>query len=266
MQSPLEWNLRFTQQARWTEQVRRVLFDGLGLEKARRGLEVGCGTGVISEEIFRTGQAKIHGIDLRWDFLHFGQNAHPALHLAQANAFHLPFETSIFDFSFCHYFLLWAADPLMALYEMRRVTRAGGVVFALAEPDYDGRIDYPLELAAIGEKQGQALRRQGADPGIGRKLGHLFHSAGLIQVQTGVLGGQWGPTRPAEEIQSEWDMLSNDLAKMISPEELRTYQDQDAAAWQAGERILYVPTFYAWGYVPGLPVTNIGNESGEQPF
>ncbi len=256
MRSVLEWNIRFSQQARWTEQVRRVLFDGLGLENARRGLEVGCGTGVVSEELRRTGQAKIHGIDLRWDFLRFGQNAHPELRLAQANAFHLPFDTRVFDFSFCHYFLLWVADPLLALNEMRRVTHPGGAVFALAEPDYGGRIDYPLELAAAGQMQGEALRRQGAAPDIGRRLAHLFHSAGLIQVQTGVLGGQWGSPISPEEIESEWDVLTNDLAGFITPEAMRSYRDQDRTAWQAGERILYIPTFYAWGFVPGMPLTS----------
>jgi len=257
MRSVLEWNIRFNQQARWTAQVRRVLFDGMGLVNARRGLEVGCGTGVVSEEIRRTGQAEIHGIDLRWDFLRFGQNAHPELRLTQANAFRLPFDQAFFDFAFCHYFLLWATDPLLALNEMRRVTRPGGVVFALAEPDYGGRIDYPLELAPAGQMQRAALKQQGADPDIGRRLAHLFRSAGLIQVQTGVLGGQWGSPISPEEIQSEWEVLTNDLTGSLSPEEMRTYRDQDSAAWQAGERVLYIPTFYAWGFVPGLPLTRI---------
>ncbi len=252
MRSTLEWNLRFTHQARWTEQIRRVLFDGLGLENARRGLEVGCGTGVITEDMRRTGQAVIHGIDLRRDFLQYGHNAHPLLRLSQADAFHLPFGDGVFDFTFCHYFLLWAADPLLALNEMRRATRPGGVIFALAEPDYGGRIDYPAELAAVGQKQSQALRQQGADPEIGRKLAQLFHSAGFIQIQAGVLGGQWGTPLTAEAMDSEWNVLADDLANFISPQQLRIYRDRDAAAWQAGERILYIPTFYAWGFVPGM--------------
>jgi hypothetical protein len=72
-----------------------------------------------------------------------------------------------------------------------------------------------------------------------------------------VLGGQWGSALHSKEIQSEWDVLANDLANIISSEELQAYQVRDAAAWQAGVRILYIPTFYAWGYVPGLPVTDI---------
>lgn len=259
MRTALEWNLRFKQQARWTEQVRRVLFDGLMLENARRGLEVGCGTGVVSEAFRLSGQAEIYGIDLRWDFLKFGHSAHPLLHLAGANVFHLPFNEGLFDFVFCHYFLLWIDNPLLALSEMCRVTRPGGVVFALAEPDYAGRIDFPLELAETGRKQSAALRRQGAEPDIGRRLGGMFHSTGLVQVQTGVLGGQWGAARPMEEIESEWEILRDDLEGILSPEEMRAYQKLDAAAWQAGTRILYIPTFYAWGYVPGLPVTHTGS-------
>ncbi|PIV25986.1 MAG: SAM-dependent methyltransferase, partial [Anaerolineae bacterium CG03_land_8_20_14_0_80_58_20] len=36
---------RYTQQARWTRDLRAYLFDKAGLRDARRVLEVGCGTG-----------------------------------------------------------------------------------------------------------------------------------------------------------------------------------------------------------------------------
>lgn len=248
MLTPQDWHARFRQQARWTEQVRRFLLDGLGLAQLARGLEVGCGSGVIAAGFQAAGITKIHGIDLKRDFLRLAQGEYPGLRLSQADAVSLPYASNSFDFTFCHFFLLWVPNPLAVLREMRRVTRQGGVVFAAAEPDYGGRIDFPPELARLGRLQSDALRRQGAEPETGRRLGALFQDTGLLNVRSGVLGGQWGAPLAADMIQSEWNVLSTDLAGMVSPGEMAEYRRQDAQAWLAGERILFIPTFYAWGY------------------
>lgn len=245
--TPQDWHSRFLQQARWSEQVRRFLFAQFHLEKARRGLEVGCGTGAIADAFQTWSQANIHGVDIRADFLEFARLTFPHLYLVRANGLQLPYADRSFDFSFCHYFLLWVADPLQAIKELQRVTRPGGAVLALAEPDYGGRIDYPEPLAEIGRLQAQALRAQGAETEMGRRLACLFHTAGLQDVHAGVLGGVWGTPPAAEEIESEWSMLSSDLVGEVPISLLKDYRCQDLAAWQKGERVLYIPTFYAWG-------------------
>jgi SAM-dependent methyltransferase len=248
MLTPADWHQRFMQQSRWTAQVRRFLFDGLNLSQAVRGLEVGCGTGVIAADLAKTGPVHMFGIDLRADFLHLAQQKSPELRLARTDALRLPFSTASFDLTCCHYFLLWVRDPLAALKEMRRVTRPGAPVLAMAEPDYGGRIDYPNVLAEIGQKQSDALRDQGAEPEIGRRLVDLFQSAGLHNPQAAVMGGQWGERRSAEMIASEWAVLEADLSGRNTLSELAEYKKEDALAWQNGVRFLYVPTFYAWGF------------------
>jgi hypothetical protein len=119
---------------------------------------------------------------------------------------------------------------------------------ALGEPDYGGRIDYPEELAFVGQMQTNSLRRQGADPLIGRRLGAYFQQAGLANVIVGCLGGQWQLSASAYD-ETEWNILRHDLAGQISEEELDRLAVLDRQAAQKGERILYVPTFYAMGYV-----------------
>jgi ubiquinone/menaquinone biosynthesis C-methylase UbiE len=246
MPSAAGWQQRFEQQARWTAQVRRFLWDNFGLARARRGLEVGCGTGAVTAELSRLGSARLAGIDLRADFLQLAR-AVPELEVAQANALRLPFAAGQFDFTCCHYFLLWVTDPLAALREMRRVTRPGGPVLALAEPDYGGRIDYPPALAELGRRQAAALRAQGANPESGRALADLFHQAGFSNVGAALIAGQWGQPQPPAALASEWETLEADLAGSASAAELADYRRLDAQAWQAGVRILYIPTFYAWG-------------------
>jgi hypothetical protein len=45
-------------------------------------------------------------------------------------------------------------------------------------------------------------------------------------------------------------MLRHDLNDLASPGDLQRWQAIDQAAWAAGERVLFVPTFYAFGQVP----------------
>ena len=52
-----------------------------------------------------------------------------------------------------------------------------------------------------------------------------------------------------EERESEYEMIQADLNETASPVEMAKLFNLDAAAWQKGERILYVPTFYGWGRV-----------------
>lgn len=250
MLTPQVWHRRFSQQARWTEEIRRFAVQQLQLSRAHHILETGCGTGAVLGSMQHLLPAtRFYGIDLRPDYLQEAQLIAPQSQLAGADAAALPFEAGAFDTVICHFFLLWVDDPQAVLAEMKRVTRPGGAVIALAEPDYGGRIDYPIALAELGRLQGQALQIQGADPFMGRQLNALFHRAGLSDVHTGLLGGQWSQPPAFEAWESEWAVLQSDLEQMVPQERLDALRSLDAAAWQKGERILFVPTFYAWGLV-----------------
>ncbi len=242
-----DWHRRFTQQARWSEELRRHLYTRLNVRQCRRILEVGCGTGVITAGLHAFTPAHIHGLDLNPAYLRHAHQSDPAAHFTAGDALVLPYPPACFDLTCCHFFLLWVTHPEQALAEMRRVTRPGGHILALAEPDYGGRIDYPLELAELGRLQGEALRAQGADPFTGRRLAALLHHAGLEQVESGLLGGHWAAPPSPEAWEMEWAILAADLGQTLSPQELHALRQQDAAAWQHGERILFVPTFYALG-------------------
>ena len=80
-------------------------------------------------------------------------------------------------------------------------------MLALAEPDYGGRVDYPDTLARLGGLQTEAIRKQGADPETGRKLGWMFAQAGLSEIEVGVLGGQWRAELSENEWELEWQVL-----------------------------------------------------------
>lgn len=250
MLSPQAWHERFSRQARWTEALRSYFYTLLEPHKPLRIIEIGCGSGVILNELMQLPQAKTFGLDIDSQYLNLAMRNLPHSGLLEADAHKIPLATSSFDVCLCHFFLLWISDPDSVLREMARITRPGGIVCALAEPDYGGRIDFPPTLAPVGQYQIQALTQQGANPNMGRKLRSLFTHEGLSDVVTGVLGGQWQHPFNTDEWESEWQVILNDLAQFPDMENsLKKQKAQDLDAWVHGERILYVPTFYAWGRV-----------------
>ncbi len=246
-----QWHQRYLQQARWTQTLRAYLYQKSELIHSPRVLDVGCGTGVLEAEIAGFSGVQLSAIDLDLQALKFARHYSPKPVYTNADCLSLPYSEATFDVTLCHFLLLWIARIDKALNEMIRVTRAGGTVMALAEPDYGGRIDYPAELCQVGEWQAQALQNQGADPFTGRKLRSAFTQAGLSDVEVGVLGGQWRKDDPDLDVELEWQVVESDLqdnAEFLRQSE--ALKALDLSSRKARARLLFVPVFYAFGLVP----------------
>jgi SAM-dependent methyltransferase len=247
MRSPQDWHTRFSHQAQWTDQVRDYLLGQAHVEQASTIIEIGCGTGAVLSRL--PEYSTPFGLDIDFSFLQHAQVVTPTSPLTCGDAHQLPFQDNAFDIVCCHFLLLWVTTPLNVLKEMVRISKPGGGVLVLAEPDYGGRIDYPKELQQLGAAQTESLLAQGADPFIGRKLADLMTAAGLEKVEIGIIGNQWRTTYNPEHHRSEWETLLHDLTDHLSPNQLQGYQEIDRSAWEQGSRVLYVPTFYAYGEV-----------------
>lgn len=78
----------------------------------------------------------------------------------------------------------------------------------------------------------------------------LFSQAGLKKVETGILGAQWQADDLDRPDETEWMALRADLSRRLSEETLTQYNKADQQARKEGDRILFIPTFYAFGVVP----------------
>ena len=243
---------RYLVQAAWTASIREQLFDSIQIHGTHKVLEVGSGTGVISAEISQQFPLESVGVDIDRSAVTFANNIDPASSYLAGDGNNLPFQPAVFDVAVCHFLLLWVEDPEKILDEMVRVTKPGGWVLALAEPDYGGRIDYPRELETVGQMQIQALLDQGAKPYLGRTLPALFHAAQLTEIRSGLLGGEWQGSPDGDQLESEWETLARDLSHLLPAEEIEQFRRIDRNAWKMGTRVLFVPTFYAAGRVPLL--------------
>lgn len=246
-----QWHARFLEQSAWTAPLRAFLFNQAKIQKAHKVLEVGCGTGAITQSLPKTADLKVFGLDILFDRVNYAHQLNAETRYLCTDALALPLPPAVFDITFCHFFFLWMNDQVeIAIDEMIRVTRPGGFILALAEPDYVGRVDFPQELIALGKLQTQSLVDQGAIPNMGRQLPGLFSQAGLRDIQFGQSGFQNTVGKLPTWLDSEWETLYSDLQLKMSEKQFLRLKEIDRQAWINGSRVLYIPTFYALGTVP----------------
>jgi ubiquinone/menaquinone biosynthesis C-methylase UbiE len=239
-----DWHTQFQRQAQWTQATRNRLYRRANLLRAERTLDVGCGTGVLTEELLRRTRGEVTGLDVDPAMVAYARECGGAARYEEGDALDLPYPDGHFDVVACHFLLLWVADPARAVSEMARVTSPGGAVLVCAEPDYGGRLDWP-ELP-IREWQVEGLRRQGADPLIGRRLRQLLVAAQLDS-DVGVLPSLWDADDLRENFEREWAWLAHDVGQAVDPATFARVQDSARAAVEAGTRLVYLPIFYALG-------------------
>ncbi|MHA2289228.1 MAG: class I SAM-dependent methyltransferase [Promethearchaeota archaeon] len=208
------FNDLYEEQMEWTVSTRKQLYRKMNLFHAGKILEVGSGTGAVLREIqIINPRAKLVGIDWNLIALDYSIRESHNPDLIHGKGEDLPFPSNSFDITLCHYFLMWVKDPLPILQEMTRVTRVGGWIACLAEPDYGGRIDYPAsemwEELLLGSLSAH-------DPFIGRKLRSSFFQAGL-KAEVGLQSTVLSPDIVNELYELEMNKFDHFLHEKNSP-------------------------------------------------
>jgi hypothetical protein len=63
------------------------------------------------------------------------------------------------------------------------------------------------------------------------------------------MAGGWSASPSTADRELEWEVIYSDLAEFVQRDEINKLKSLDEAAWVSGARVLFVPTFYAWGRV-----------------
>ena len=114
---------------RWRRQVVRRLQPLL--TRGSEVLDVGCGTGDLSIELFENTAAKVTGIDFCAPMLKLAQTKAPTLQFIEGDALKLPFAEASFDALTIGFALRNLADFDRGLRELLRVLKPNGVVAIL---------------------------------------------------------------------------------------------------------------------------------------
>jgi len=205
-------------------------------------LEVGCGSGVVTAELAARATGIAVGIDRRPEPLTAARGRGSGAAFVAADAAALPFRDGVFDAAAGAFVITWLAEPAAFLREAGRVLKSGGLYVALAEPDYEGAIDYP-PAASSRDSVVEAVRRRGGDSAAGRKLPALLSGAGFEVFRFGVLNSAWTASRWAEEEEEEVKLLE----RLVGADggRLQAVARARRAAISRGERCYFLPIFFA---------------------
>ncbi len=139
---------------RWSRSVAGAFIDWLALPAAGRWLDVGCGTGALTECILsRAAPSGVTGIDSSEGFIaHVRQHLRdPRANFRPGNAEAMPFPDGVFDAAVSGLVLNFVPHPEKAIAELRRTLRADGTA-AVYVWDYAGKMQlmrYFWDAAAI---------------------------------------------------------------------------------------------------------------------
>lgn len=174
---------------RWSRLVAREFLKWLAVPTGEQWLDVGCGTGVLSQTILEWAKpAKIKGVDRSEGFITFAkqhvQDERVEFEIGDAEA--LKPDPGTFDATVSGLVLNFVPHPERAVAEMTRVTRPNGVVAAYVW-DYAGRmqlIRYFFDAAVALDPNAAELDEGSRFPICQPDtLGRLFESAELQNVE-----------------------------------------------------------------------------------
>jgi SAM-dependent methyltransferase len=173
---------------RWSRLVAPEFLNWLGLPVHQSWLDVGCGTGVLTQAILElTSPARVTGVDASDPFVVHAR-AHvtdPRADFRKGDAQALPLGDGEVDTVVSGLVLNFIPDQAKAVAEMRRVARPGGVVAAYVW-DYAGEMQLMRKFwdaAAALDPKAQELDEAKRFPVCRPKpLEDLFTAAGLREV------------------------------------------------------------------------------------
>jgi SAM-dependent methyltransferase len=173
---------------RWSRPVARELVAWLGVGGGGAWLDVGCGTGALSQAVLDMADpAAVVCLDPSVGFVAYAraQLADRRARFVAADARRLPLADGRFDAVVSGLVLNFVPDPVRAVREMARVTRPGGRVVAYVW-DYAGRMQLirrfwdaaaATDPAAVELDEGRRFAVCRPEP-----LARLFRDAGLAEV------------------------------------------------------------------------------------
>ena len=169
----------------WSRAAGEIFLDWLSIPGDLRWLDVGCGTGVLTDLIHqRCAPRVIRAIDPSADQIKFAKSRPSAgkVDYRIADAKDLPFEDDLFDVATMALAITFVGDQLKAVKEMRRVVRPGGTIATyIWDIPGGGHFQQPIR-EAIKSMGVDVPPNKTDDITRGEALAHLFRSAGLEEV------------------------------------------------------------------------------------
>ena len=150
---------------RWSRVLAPAFIGFAGIAPHEKVLDVGCGTGSLTFALAQHPElSQVTAIDFAPTFVEAAtrRNTDPRVTIRQADATSLPFADDSFDRAMALLVLHFVPDAPLAIREMQRVVRPGGVVAAVVWDHYGGMQGMRMIVDTIAglSAAGRALRNR----------------------------------------------------------------------------------------------------------
>jgi len=172
---------------RWSRRAAQSFLDWLSPARGLRWLDVGCGSGALSEAVLHLCEvAELTAIDQSDEFVgDIQKRLGKLVRCRVGDATALPAENNSVDYTVSGLLLNFISEPIKALAEMKRVTTPGGTV-AMYVWDYAGTMDFlnafwdtAVKLDSKASKLHERYRFPNANP---ESLSGLLDEVGFIDI------------------------------------------------------------------------------------
>jgi ubiquinone/menaquinone biosynthesis C-methylase UbiE len=165
---------------RYAEPLAGVFASFAGVGVGDKVLDVGCGPGALTAHLLSVG-AEVAAIDPSPPFVDAIRTRCPEVEVCRGTAEELPYDAAAFDAALAQLVVHFMSDPVVAVRQMARVTRRGGVVAACVWDGSTGALAPFWDAVHVidPDAEDEALL-SGAERG---HLTELFVEAGLRDVQ-----------------------------------------------------------------------------------
>ncbi|MFB6201605.1 MAG: class I SAM-dependent methyltransferase [Halorhabdus sp.] len=227
--------------AEYLTRTREGMWDGprealsaLALSDRERVLDVGCGTGELTQVLREESPGEVVGCDADPALL-----AHADPPVVAGDAYRLPFPDDTFDLVVCQALLINLQEPTAALAEFARVSRDA---VAAIEPDnaaVDVESTVPTEVTVEAAARRHYLDGVGTNVELGADARDRFESAGIEVVATArhdhdrtIEPPYDGDALEAARRKASGEGLSEDRATMLAGGLDQEAYDRLRAAWR----------------------------------
>ena len=203
----------------WSRIVGSKFLDWLSPEADQKWIDIGCGTGAFTEQIFSNCKPQeVHGVDPSDAQLSFAQSQKSLerAHFQVGDATDLPFGPDRFDVSTMALVIFFVPEPEKGLEEMKRVVRPGGVVSAYAWDMLDGGFPAASIHSVLRMKGIEYPLPPSAEASRMENLKSLWNAAGLSSIEGRKIICErsfenfeefWGLTSSSPALQPVWKIL-----------------------------------------------------------
>ncbi|MEO1686148.1 MAG: methyltransferase domain-containing protein [Cyanobacteria bacterium J06631_12] len=192
---------RLRHQASTFVEIERTLWPGMGITSGQSVIDIGCGTGFITNELSKqVSPSRVVGIDISRSLLqectksshadcsafsNSKQTLNPSF--KEGSVYDIPFPAESFDVAYARLIFQHLAEPVRALESILRVLKPGGVVCIVdVDKGWSGLCPEPDTSVELDQAIIREHLSQGGDPWVGRKLSYYLSTSGFKQVRTTV--------------------------------------------------------------------------------